>query len=207
MRYCVVLLYIYGVRSRDTIVALRLSPPPTPLQLCRVGRANPWHERLFGRFKPSGVAARGWRRNSANKAKKNIDGFLPVQTLSGFSASDESKKWKSDDYRSVANADDFQGAVLHFKGKTVGMFCKIWELLHFLNNKWTINNSSDSVGEHLTIWMLLLPLFGAAVRERLAYPPNNKLIIQIRCPFFVWARLLFLTVQRRRWSTRPHKRA
>lgn len=32
--------------------------------------------------------------------------------------------------------------------------------------------------------MLLLPLFGAVVRERLAYPPNNKLIIQIRCPFF-----------------------
>lgn len=32
--------------------------------------------------------------------------------------------------------------------------------------------------------MLLLPLFGAVVRERLAYPPNNKLIIQIRCPLF-----------------------
>lgn len=162
----------------------------------------------FGRFKPSGVIAWGWRRNSANKAKKtkNIGGFLPVQTLSGFSASDESKEWKSDDYISVANTGDFQGAVLHFKGNSWEVLQVFSELLHFLNSKWTINNSSDSVGA-LDYLNAVAATFGAGVRERLAYP-NNKLIIQIRCPsFFLWARLLLLTVQRQRWSTRPHKRA
>lgn len=118
----------------------------------------------------------------SKKKKKNIGGFLPAQTLSGFSASDESKEWKSDDYISVANTGDFQGAVLHFKGNSWDVLQVFSELLHFLNSKWTINNSSDSVGA-LDYLDAVAATFGAGVRERLAYP-NNKLIIQIRCPFF-----------------------